>query len=183
MAKCNWTHIFVAHCSWAYHIVSVRPPLVVEQPCCHVRIHVHFHPDFPRQDPPIYTRAAERASAPSRVVRASSPSLVRPDARHSHLPFPLATQYHHGVCRSPHCDRAKQRATKMMDRLRQAADQPREWVNMYGDFITKNGSAVGQVEGALRSLTYIIPGMFRSRSWKRGCVEEGWVFGFDVAMY
>jgi peroxin-16 len=31
---------------------------------------------------------------------------------------------------------------------------------MYTDFITKNAGAVGQVEGALRSLTYIIPGMF-----------------------
>jgi peroxin-16 len=29
---------------------------------------------------------------------------------------------------------------------------------MYSDFITKNAGAVGQVEGALRSLTYIIPG-------------------------
>lgn len=54
----------------------------------------------------------------------------------------------------------------MMDRIRQAADQtrvavsaPTKWVNMYGDFITKNAGAVGQVEGALRSLTYIIPGM------------------------
>ncbi|KAI7355712.1 hypothetical protein KC336_g22254, partial [Hortaea werneckii] len=52
-----------------------------------------------------------------------------------------------------------------MERLRQAADQtkvtvkmPAKLVGMYGDFITKNAGAVGQVEGALRSLTYIIPG-------------------------
>lgn len=52
-----------------------------------------------------------------------------------------------------------------MDRLKQAADQtkvtvklPAKWLGMYGDFITKNGGAVGQVEGALRSLTYILPG-------------------------
>ncbi|KAI7662237.1 hypothetical protein KC319_g8168, partial [Hortaea werneckii] len=51
-----------------------------------------------------------------------------------------------------------------MERLRQAADQtkvtvkmPAKLVGMYGDFITKNAGAVGQVEGALRSLTYIIP--------------------------
>ncbi|KAK5120061.1 hypothetical protein LTR85_006542 [Meristemomyces frigidus] len=55
-----------------------------------------------------------------------------------------------------------------MDRLKQAADQtkvivklPPKWLNMYGDFITKNAGAVGQVEGALRSLTYILPGRFR----------------------
>jgi hypothetical protein len=29
---------------------------------------------------------------------------------------------------------------------------------MYSDFITKNSSAVSQIESALRSLTYIIPG-------------------------
>ena len=52
-----------------------------------------------------------------------------------------------------------------MDRLRQAADQtkvvvkmPPKWLGMYSDFITKNAGAVGQVEGAIRSLTYIIPG-------------------------
>ncbi|KAI7539826.1 hypothetical protein KC331_g9514, partial [Hortaea werneckii] len=54
-----------------------------------------------------------------------------------------------------------------MERLRQAADQtkvtvkmPAKLVGMYGDFITKNAGAVGQVEGALRSLTYIIPGAY-----------------------
>ena len=55
-----------------------------------------------------------------------------------------------------------------MERLKQAANQtrlvvnlPPKWLNMYGDFITKNAGAVGQVEGALRSLSYIIPGGFR----------------------
>src|ERR1700742_1959701 len=38
---------------------------------------------------------------------------------------------------------------------------PPKWLNMYSDFITKNGAAVGQVEGALRSLSYILPGRFR----------------------
>lgn len=36
-----------------------------------------------------------------------------------------------------------------------------KWLGMYGDFITKNASAVSQIESALRSLTYIIPGRFR----------------------
>ncbi|KAK4504998.1 hypothetical protein PRZ48_002961 [Zasmidium cellare] len=53
----------------------------------------------------------------------------------------------------------------MMEHIKQAAEQtkvvvklPTKWINMYGDFITKNAGAVGQVEGALRSLTYLVPG-------------------------
>lgn len=53
----------------------------------------------------------------------------------------------------------------MMNRLKQAvghtkyvANLPPQLLDMYSDFITKNAGAVGQVEGALRSLTYIIPG-------------------------
>lgn len=36
--------------------------------------------------------------------------------------------------------------------------QPSKWLSFYEDFVTKNASSVGQVESALRSLTYIIPG-------------------------
>lgn len=53
-----------------------------------------------------------------------------------------------------------------MNRLKQAAGHtkdvallPPKLLDMYSEFITKNAGAVGQVEGALRSLTYIIPGM------------------------
>lgn len=52
-----------------------------------------------------------------------------------------------------------------MERLKQAAGHtkdvatlPPRLLDMYSEFITKNAGAVGQVEGALRSLTYIIPG-------------------------
>ena len=38
---------------------------------------------------------------------------------------------------------------------------PPKWLSMYGDFVTKNQSSVTQIESALRSLTYIIPGRFR----------------------
>ncbi|KAF2085740.1 peroxisomal membrane protein-like protein pex16 [Saccharata proteae CBS 121410] len=38
---------------------------------------------------------------------------------------------------------------------------PPKWLGMYSEFITKNASAVSQIESALRSLTYIIPGRFR----------------------
>jgi peroxin-16 len=39
--------------------------------------------------------------------------------------------------------------------------QPREWLNMYSSFVTKNASSVASIESALRSLTYVIPGRFR----------------------
>lgn len=35
---------------------------------------------------------------------------------------------------------------------------PPQWLAMYDDFITKNAGQVSQIESALRSLTYIIPG-------------------------
>lgn len=38
---------------------------------------------------------------------------------------------------------------------------PTKLIGQYEDFITNNSSSVGQIESALRSLTYIIPGRFR----------------------
>ncbi|KAL8931919.1 MAG: hypothetical protein Q9216_007024 [Gyalolechia sp. 2 TL-2023] len=38
---------------------------------------------------------------------------------------------------------------------------PSQWLKSYEDFVTKNASSVSQIESALRSLTYIIPGRFR----------------------
>ncbi len=35
---------------------------------------------------------------------------------------------------------------------------PPKWLHRYDDFVTKNASQVSQIESALRSLTYIIPG-------------------------
>jgi len=40
---------------------------------------------------------------------------------------------------------------------------PPRWLGMYSDFIIKNSSAVTQIESALRSLTYIIPGTHMAR--------------------
>lgn len=37
---------------------------------------------------------------------------------------------------------------------------PAKYLSMYGDFVTQNASSVGSIEGALRSLTYIIPGSY-----------------------
>ncbi|KAF2755525.1 peroxisomal membrane protein pex16 [Pseudovirgaria hyperparasitica] len=46
-------------------------------------------------------------------------------------------------------------------KLHESISLPPKWLGMYGDFITKNASAVSQIESGLRSLTYIIPGRFR----------------------
>ena len=43
-------------------------------------------------------------------------------------------------------------------RVPEALALPPKWMNMYEEFIIKNASAVSQIESALRSLTYIIPG-------------------------
>jgi peroxin-16 len=48
---------------------------------------------------------------------------------------------------------------KTTQRTTQVVSLPNEWLGMYSDFITKNSSAVSQIESALRSLTYIIPGV------------------------
>lgn len=39
---------------------------------------------------------------------------------------------------------------------------PSHWLKSYEDFVTKNASSVTQIESALRSLTYIVPGTFSS---------------------
>lgn len=40
---------------------------------------------------------------------------------------------------------------------------PSQWLAMYEDFIAKNAGQVSQIESALRSLTYIIPGKRKPR--------------------
>ncbi|KAI4266668.1 MAG: hypothetical protein L6R38_008617, partial [Xanthoria sp. 2 TBL-2021] len=37
---------------------------------------------------------------------------------------------------------------------------PSHWLKSYEDLVTKNATSVGQIESALRSLTYLIPGRF-----------------------
>ncbi|KAJ5939846.1 Peroxisome membrane protein Pex16 [Penicillium verrucosum] len=51
--------------------------------------------------------------------------------------------------------------------------QPSKWLSIYEDFVTKNASSVGQVESALRSLTYIIPGRYRESEIPSECVHSG----------
>ncbi|OQE76627.1 hypothetical protein PENNAL_c0065G08858 [Penicillium nalgiovense] len=51
--------------------------------------------------------------------------------------------------------------------------QPSKWLSIYEDFVTTNASSVGQVESALRSLTYIIPGRYRESEIPSECVHSG----------
>lgn len=46
----------------------------------------------------------------------------------------------------------------------QILSMPPKWLGMYDEFITKNAGQVSQIESALRSLTYIIPGLILSIS-------------------
>lgn len=47
----------------------------------------------------------------------------------------------------------------MLELYRSASPLQPKWLSAYSDFIIKNASAVSQIESALRSLTYIIPGL------------------------
>lgn len=44
-------------------------------------------------------------------------------------------------------------------RLPETLSLPLQLPTMYEDFVTRNASSVSQIESALRSLTYIIPGV------------------------
>ncbi|KAG6252199.1 hypothetical protein E4U24_000713 [Claviceps purpurea] len=50
---------------------------------------------------------------------------------------------------------------------------PPKWLGMYDDFITKNAGQVGQIESALRSLTYIVPGRFRDAEIASESIHSG----------
>lgn len=57
--------------------------------------------------------------------------------------------------------------------IRRALATPPSWLNMYRDFITKNAHQVSQIESALRSLTYVIPGRFRDAEIASETVHSG----------
>ncbi|KAM3521670.1 hypothetical protein NHJ13051_006087 [Beauveria bassiana] len=50
---------------------------------------------------------------------------------------------------------------------------PPQWLSSYEEFITKNASQVSQIESALRSLTYIIPGRFRDAEIASESIHSG----------
>ncbi|KAG5942160.1 hypothetical protein E4U53_007290 [Claviceps sorghi] len=50
---------------------------------------------------------------------------------------------------------------------------PPKWLGMYEEFVAKNAGQVGQMESALRSLTYIIPGRFRDAEIASESIHSG----------
>ncbi|KAI1858856.1 hypothetical protein JX265_001647 [Neoarthrinium moseri] len=57
--------------------------------------------------------------------------------------------------------------------IQQVLSLPPRWLHMYSDFITKNAHQVSQIESALRSLTYVIPGRFRDAEIASETVHSG----------
>jgi peroxin-16 len=57
--------------------------------------------------------------------------------------------------------------------LRQILSMPPQWLASYETFITKNAGQVSQIESALRSLTYIIPGRFRDAEIASESIHSG----------
>lgn len=45
---------------------------------------------------------------------------------------------------------------------------PRSWIRSYEDFVQKNAHQVSQIESALRSLTYILPGLYAYYAVSKG---------------
>jgi hypothetical protein len=82
---------------------------------------------------------------------------------HNHID--VAQSLHLGALAEATADMYKQATQKTGEVL----SMPSQWLGMYSDFITKNSSAVTQIESALRSLTYIIPGMSVQRVHPVSC--------------
>ncbi|KAH7308706.1 peroxisome membrane protein [Stachybotrys elegans] len=57
--------------------------------------------------------------------------------------------------------------------LGQILSLPPHLLGMYEEFITKNASQVSQIESALRSLTYVIPGRFRDAEIASESIHSG----------
>ncbi|KAI1931140.1 hypothetical protein LOZ58_003619 [Ophidiomyces ophidiicola] len=64
-------------------------------------------------------------------------------------------------------------AQRPPSQLAAAFAQPSKLVEMYEEFVTKNSSSVSQVEMALRSLTYMIPGRFRESDIASESIHSG----------
>ncbi|KAK3367223.1 peroxisome membrane protein [Lasiosphaeria ovina] len=57
--------------------------------------------------------------------------------------------------------------------IRSALSLPPRWLHIYDNFIAKNAHQVSQIESALRSLTYIIPGRFRDAEIASESIHSG----------
>ncbi|KAI1915991.1 hypothetical protein LOZ53_000899 [Ophidiomyces ophidiicola] len=64
-------------------------------------------------------------------------------------------------------------AQRPPSQLAAAFAQPSKLVEMYEEFVTKNSSSVSQIEMALRSLTYMIPGRFRESDIASESIHSG----------
>ncbi|KAI5463931.1 peroxisome membrane protein [Mariannaea sp. PMI_226] len=62
---------------------------------------------------------------------------------------------------------------KQRPSLGRILSMPPQWLSKYEDFITKNAGQVSQIESALRSLTYIIPGRFRDAEIASESIHSG----------
>lgn len=69
----------------------------------------------------------------------------------------------HNLRTNKECKKTPSVLSTTMDTLQSASRQINYLPKMYGDFIKTNASSVSQIESALRSLTYIIPGRFRDQ--------------------
>jgi peroxin-16 len=72
-----------------------------------------------------------------------------------------------------HLPSASSSAPRQSNPIRQMLSMPPRWLQMYSDFITKNAHQVSQIESALRSLTYVIPGRFRDAEIASETVHSG----------
>jgi len=87
---------------------------------------------------------------PSVRSRASPQRISPPPAHVLGLNFLLS---------HPHTGATAKMLKEATHNATEVLSQPTKWLGMYSEFITKNSSAVSQIESALRSLTYIIPGI------------------------
>ncbi|EQL01111.1 peroxisomal membrane protein pex16 [Ophiocordyceps sinensis CO18] len=64
-------------------------------------------------------------------------------------------------------------AKRPANAVAQVLSLPPRWLALYDDFISKNAGQVSQIESALRSLTYIIPGRFRDAEIASESIHSG----------
>ncbi|KOS18781.1 Peroxisomal membrane protein PEX16 [Escovopsis weberi] len=88
------------------------------------------------------------------------------------MPQPATTRHSRSASR-PSCRSQITTANATSTTAGQILSAPPKWLGMYDDFITKNAGQVSQIESALRSLTYIIPGRFRDAEIASESIHSG----------
>ncbi|KFY47306.1 hypothetical protein V494_00061 [Pseudogymnoascus sp. VKM F-4513 (FW-928)] len=109
-------------------------------------ISVSLPPTPPRStSDPTDTHASESAHTTSEPPRPSAMQSQLPEGVNTNSPSPSVLSMLKSV----------------PGQLQANLPMPQEWPSLYSGFVLKNASSVAQIESALRSLTYIIPGRFR----------------------